>query len=62
MMIARAILSASFLAYGLRGVLNAIGLSNDSIVSGATIAAVVLAAFVAIEYFGKKLKRLNDNP
>jgi hypothetical protein len=62
MMIARAIISASFVAYGFRVVFDAIGLSNDSIVSGATIAAVVLAAFAAIEYFGKKLKRLNDNP
>jgi hypothetical protein len=62
MMIARAILSASYVSYGLRGVLDAIGLSKDSIVSGATIAAVVLAAFVAIEYFGKKLKRPKDNP
>jgi hypothetical protein len=57
MMIARAILSASFVAYGLRGVLDASGWSNDAVVSGATIAAVVLAAFVAIEFFGKKLKR-----
>jgi hypothetical protein len=55
-MIVRAILSASCVAYGLRGVLDASGLSDDIVMSGATVAAVVLAALVAIEFFGKKLR------
>jgi hypothetical protein len=56
-MIVRAILSASCVAWGLRGILDASGLSDDVVMSGATVAAVVLAAFVAIEFFGKKLRR-----
>jgi hypothetical protein len=55
MMIIRAILSAGFVAYGLRGILDDIGLSNDAVESGATVAAVILAALVAIEFFDKKL-------
>jgi uncharacterized membrane protein YcjF (UPF0283 family) len=55
-MIVRAILSASCVAWGLRGILDASGLSDDVVMSGATVAAVVLAAFVAIEFFGKKLR------
>ena len=60
MMIARAILSASFVAYGLRGVLDASGWSNDAVVSEATIAAVVLAAFVASNFLAKSLEDPND--
>jgi hypothetical protein len=55
MMIIRAILSAGFVAYGLRGVLDNTDLPNDTVVSGATVAAITLAALVAIEFFGKKL-------
>jgi hypothetical protein len=54
MMIIRAILSAGFVAYGLRGVLDETGLPNGAVMSGATVVAITLAAIVTIEFFGKK--------
>ena len=54
-MIIRAILSAGFVAYGLRGVLDETGLPNEAVVSGSTVGAITLAALVTIEFFGKKL-------
>ena len=54
-MIIRAVLLAGFVAYVLHVALDDSGLSDDAVVTVATVAAVVLAALVAIEFFGKKL-------
>jgi hypothetical protein len=55
LMIIRAVLLAGFVAYVLHVALDDSGLSGDAVVTVATVAAVVLAALVAIEFFGKKL-------
>jgi hypothetical protein len=54
-MIIRAIVLAGFVAYVLHVAVDDIGLPGDAIVTVVTVAAVVLAALVAIEFFGKKL-------
>lgn len=56
-MIIRAFLLAGFVAYVLHVALDDSGLSGDAVVTVATVAAVVLATVVAIEFFGKKLRR-----
>jgi hypothetical protein len=55
MIIRAVLLVAGFIAYVLHVALDDSGLSGDAVVTVATVAAVVLAALVAIEFFGKKL-------
>jgi hypothetical protein len=47
---------AGFVAYVLREGLGGTGLSADAIISAAVVGAIVIALFVAIEYFDKKLR------
>ena len=55
LMIIRAFLLAGFVAYVLHVALDDSGLPGDAVVTVATVAAIVLGALVAIEFFGKKL-------
>ena len=54
--ILRAIGLGGVVAYVLREALRGTGLSADAVVSAAVIVAVVIALFIAIEYFGIKLR------
>ena len=55
--ILRAIGLAGFIAYVLSEALDNVSLSANAVVSAAIVVAVVIATLVAIQFFGKKLRR-----